>query len=74
MWNSGSPVVYIGSNTVASTVSALGGTSPRGFQLPTTPFQVRTFATSTGAVIYGATSGTSATYATNVQYVISSSA
>src|SRR5271166_6073262 len=69
-WNAGTPAIYIGSNTAAS----LGGSSPIGFLVPTTPVAVRTFATSKGSPVYGATAGTASTYATTLNYLVSTSA
>ena len=74
-YNAGTPAIYIGPGTVTSnTVTSLGGSNPAGFLLPTTHMAVTTFPTSKGNAVYGATAGTASTYATSLNYMISTSA
>ena len=65
--------IYIGMNTATS----LGGATASGFLVPapSTPatiISVPSFNQSKGTPVYGATAGTASTFATNLQYIISS--
>ena len=67
--------IYIGENTATS----LGGSPPSGFLVPapSTPATILTvtgFNQGKGTPIYGATAGTASTFATTLQYILSTNA
>jgi hypothetical protein len=65
----GTPVIYLGTATAPTT---LGGTSPSGMSCHSIPTTITGYQGSKGASFYGATAGTSSTtYATSIQYIIS---
>jgi hypothetical protein len=67
-YNLSTPTIYLGTGTA----STLGGTSPSGVQCHSIPTVLTGFIGSKGASIYGATAGTASTYATTLNYIISS--
>ena len=66
-WNIGTQTVYLGTGTAAT----LGGTTPVGVQCHSIPTSFSTYVGSRGVSIYGATAGTASTFATTLQYIIS---
>jgi hypothetical protein len=71
-YNPGVQPIYVGSNTATS----LGGSPASGFLIPWTaqtayPVTIPGFAGSAGTKVYGATAGTASTYATTLQYILS---
>ena len=62
--------VYIGQNTAPS----LGGSPASGFLVPGTPLTIFGSTASKGASVYGATAGTATTFATTLQYMLSTNA
>jgi hypothetical protein len=70
-YNLGSQTVYLGTGTQST---SLGGTSPSGLQCHSIPTTINNYLTSKGANIYGATAGTASTYASILNYIITTAA
>jgi hypothetical protein len=67
-WSLNTQPTYLGTGTQST---SLGGTSPSGIQCHSIPTTINGYLGSKGASIYGATAGTASTYATTLNYIIS---